>query len=229
MRSYGQYCPIARTSELFAERWTPILVRNLLAGCRTFSELLDGAPGISKALLTQRLQLLERHGVVVREPGSGRTPWLYALTEKGRALKAVTDAMGAWGAAWLELEPGALDPAYTLWATSKLVDASLLPEGGLVVGVQLTDRAKERWWLLLREPYSEVCSTYLGWEEDLHLTTDTETLSRWHLRHIELADARRVGRLQLEGSRSKVRSFLDALRPSPYAATSPEYEVTYGR
>jgi DNA-binding HxlR family transcriptional regulator len=228
MRSYGQYCPVARTSELLAERWTPILVRNLLAGCRTFGELLEGAPGISKALLTQRLQLLERHGIVVKEPGSGRTPWLYALTEKGRALKAVTDAMGEWGAAWLELEPGELDPAYTLWATAKLVEPSLIPGGRLVVGVQLTDRPKDRWWLLLREPYSEVCSTYLGWDEDLHLVTDTETLSRWNLRQIELADARRAGRLQLDGPRAKVRSFLGALRPSPYARTSPRYETTYG-
>ncbi len=55
MKSYGQYCPIARTSELFAERWTPIIVRNLGAGCRTFTQLREGAPGIPKALLAERL------------------------------------------------------------------------------------------------------------------------------------------------------------------------------
>src|SRR5712671_4815676 len=88
MKRYGQYCPIARTSELFAERWTPIIVRNLLTGCRTFAELQAGAPGISKALLAQRLDLLLRAGILTAEPvasGRGRS---YALTSKGRELKA---------------------------------------------------------------------------------------------------------------------------------------------
>ena len=71
MRTHGQYCPLARASELLAERWTLIIVRNLLAGCRTFGELLDGAPGISRALLAQRLALLEHYEVVVRESDRG--------------------------------------------------------------------------------------------------------------------------------------------------------------
>ena len=68
MRTYGQFCPIARASELIAERWTPIIVRNLLNGCRTFTEIRQGAPGISPALLAQRLETLERFGVVESEP-----------------------------------------------------------------------------------------------------------------------------------------------------------------
>src|SRR5512139_3890538 len=98
MKTYGQYCPIARASELLAERWTPILVRNLLAGCRTFTELRDGAPGIPKALLVERLALLERSGVVTREPHSRGRGWTYELTEAGRELNAVCDALGTWGA-----------------------------------------------------------------------------------------------------------------------------------
>ena len=84
MRTYGQYCPIARTSELLAERWTPIIIRNLLSGCRTFRELLDGAPGISKALLAQRLELLADHGILSREPSPSGRDGHYALTEQGR-------------------------------------------------------------------------------------------------------------------------------------------------
>ena len=109
MRTYGQYCPIARTSELLAERWTPIIIRNLLTGCRTFSELLQGAPGISKALLAQRLELLAAHGILIRQPSPSGRGGHYTLTDKGRELRAVTDAMGAWGARWLELEPHHID------------------------------------------------------------------------------------------------------------------------
>jgi DNA-binding HxlR family transcriptional regulator len=221
VRSYGQYCPIARTSELLAERWTPIIVRNLLAGCRTFGELLDGAPGISKALLAQRLELFERHGMITKSAvGPGVRRYVYDLTEKGRELKAVTDAMGVWGARWLEVEPQHVNPAYVLWATCKLVDVGLLPDAGLVVRVELADRP-ERLWLLLRQPYAEVCTAYLGWVEDLVIRTDSETLAHWHLRHLTYDDATRAGTLQIDGSRTAVRTFLRCLRPSPFAGTQP--------
>ena len=64
MRTYGQYCPIARGAEIFAERWTPLIVRNLSLGCGNFSEILEGAPGLSRTLLSQRLKQLERLGIV---------------------------------------------------------------------------------------------------------------------------------------------------------------------
>jgi DNA-binding HxlR family transcriptional regulator len=222
VRSYGQYCPIARTSELLAERWTPILIRNLLAGCRTFGELMDGAPGISKALLAQRLELFERHGLITKETADPRrSRCYYELTEKGRELKAITDAMGTWGARWLEVEPPHVNPTYVLWATCKLVDVELVPETGLVVRFDLADEPNRRLWMLLRRPYAEICSTYLGWEEDLIVRTDSETLAHWHLRHITYEDATRTGRLRIEGNRSAIRTFLRCLRPSPFAGTQP--------
>jgi DNA-binding HxlR family transcriptional regulator len=222
MRTYGQYCPIARTSELLAERWTPIIIRNLLAGCRTFTDLATGAPGMSRALLTQRLQLLERAGIVIKQrSGASARRYEYELTEKGRELKTITDAMGAWGARWLEVEPHHVSPEYVLWATCKLVDLDLVPEPGLVIRVDLVDDHPTRAWLVLRRPFAEVCTSYLGWEEDLLLRTDSETLAHWHLRHVSYEQATAAGRLQLDGSRTAVRTLLRALRPSPFAGTQP--------
>lgn len=220
MRSYGQYCPIARTSELLAERWTPIIIRNLLAGCRTFGEVMDGAPGISKALLAQRLELLERHGVVTKRTDTRSRRTSYELTDKGRELKAVTDAMGTWGARWLEVEPQHVSPEYVLWATCKLVDIDLVPTAGLVARVELTDDPRQL-WMLLRQPYAEICTAYLGWPEDLIVRTDCETLAHWHLRHLSYKDAARSGRLSIEGNRTSVQAFLRCLRPSPFAGTQP--------
>lgn len=218
MKSYGQYCPIARTSELLSERWTPILIRNLLTGCRTFSELLAGAPGISRALLSQRLALLERAGIVTAQRGArGGRVRSYELTEKGRALKAVTDAMGAWGAQWLELEREHVEPGYVLWATSRLVDLDRLPPGGLVVRFDLADRPADHFWMLLRRPSPELCSSHPGGTEDLVVETDAETLARWHLRTLTYADAVADGRLRIDGSERDRRHFLRALRPSPFA------------
>jgi DNA-binding HxlR family transcriptional regulator len=223
VRTYGQYCPIARTSELIAERWTPILIRNLLAGCRTFNELLDGAPGMSKALLMQRLAQLEHHGIIEKavEAGPRRPRWKYTLTEKGRELKTVTDAMGHWGARWLEVEPQHADAAYVLWATCKLVDPDRIPDGGLVARIELEDRPKDRFWLVIRQPRAELCSAYLGWDEDIVVSTDSETLAHYHLRHLTYADAARLGRMRIQGTRANVKSFLGCIRPSPFAGTQP--------
>src|SRR3954454_15282212 len=98
VRTYGQYCPIARGSEIFAERWTPIIVRNLLMGCETFTEIQRGAPGIPRSLLAQRLALLERHGIVERHPNVNGRGSRYGLTETGAELAPVCFALGEWGA-----------------------------------------------------------------------------------------------------------------------------------
>ena len=215
MRTYGQYCPLARASELLAERWTLIIVRNLLAGCRTFGELLDGAPGISRALLAQRLALLEQYEVVVRETDPrGRVRCRYALTERGRELRAVVAVLGEWGARWLELEPHHSDPAYILFATSRLVDVERAPAHGLVVRFELDER---RYWLLVRPPRAEVCTSYPGRAEDLVARTHSEVLPRCHLRQTTFAQAEHAGRLEIDGPRDTVRAFLDCVRPSPFA------------
>src|SRR6266536_4825138 len=110
MRTYGQYCPIARTSELLAERWTIIILRNILVGCQTFNEIADGAPGLSRGLLSKRLRELERAGIVEirRKPdGPGST---YEPTEAGRELTQVMRALQRWGSKWADLTPEQAHP-----------------------------------------------------------------------------------------------------------------------
>ena len=93
MRGYGQYCPIALAAQIFAERWAPIIVRNLHLGCHRFNEILDGAPGLPRSVLSQRLRLLERAGVVTRtEAGRSTT---YRLTASGLELADVGLALSA--------------------------------------------------------------------------------------------------------------------------------------
>jgi len=218
MRTYGQFCPVARTSELLAERWTPIIVRNLLTGCRTFTEIRQGAPGIPPALLTKRLSTLERAGIVAREPLPAGRGWSYRLTEQGQELKAVCDAMGQWGARWLEIEPHHQDPAYVLWATTKLVNADMLPDRTVVVRFELTDPPGDRYWMLLRKPIPELCTRGTGYVEDIIARTDAASLIDIHLRRISFSQAQQAGRLLLEGPRQLTDAFMTWLRPSPYAA-----------
>ncbi len=221
MKTYGQYCPIARTSELFAERWTPIIVRNLLAGCRTFTQIREGAPGIPKALLAERLAMLARYGVVERRANPNKRGALYELTESGRELKAVCDAMGEWGARWLELEPSHLDPAYVLWATCRLVDVAKVPRAGVVVRFELTDAPGQPFWMLLQQPRAELCTAYPGRPEDLIVTTDAATLVECNLRRITFQEARRAGRFLMDGVPALVEAFPTWVQPSPFAYVSP--------
>lgn len=225
MRDYGQFCPIARSSELLAERWTPVIVRNLLNGCRTFSEIRQGAPGIPPALLTQRLLLLERYGVLVRnskESGRGAT---YDLTEMGRALGPVCDALGQWGARWLEMEPRHLDPAFILWATVKLVDVDALPTGTTTVRVRLSDHPAQSYWMLLRRPQPELCTRSVGLVEDLLCDTDSSTLVDLHLHRLTYPRAVRAGRLRFEGAPALQRGFAHWFRASPFADYVPGHHA----
>jgi DNA-binding HxlR family transcriptional regulator len=221
VREYGQFCPIARSSELLAERWTPIIIRNLLNGCRTFNEIRQGAPGISTALLTQRLDVLERHGVLRRTVKSSGRGVTYELTEMGQALRAVMDAMGQWGARWLEIQPHHLDPAYVLWATLKLIDVDRIPAETTVIRFELRDRPAEGHWMILRRPQPELCTRPSGYAEDLVCRTDSATLVDLHLKRLSYPAAVRDGRVELIGPPRLTRAFRSWFRTSPFADFVP--------
>jgi len=126
--------------------------------------------------------------------------------------------MGWWGARWLELHAHDTDAAYVLWATCRLVELDKLPRDGLVVRIELADRPKDQFWMLLRRPQPEICSTHPGQSEDLLVQTDSETLARWHLRHISYEEAAKTGRMRVEGPSSYVKAFIGCIRASPFAA-----------
>jgi len=208
VRGYGQYCPVTRAAEVFAERWTPVIVRNMLLGCQSFAQIADGAPGMSRTLLTQRLRHLERCGIVERRPSPRGRGSVYLLTDAGRELEEVCMALGTWGARWAELGPEHLDAYTVLWATCRrMTTEGGLPERRVVVRFELRDGPKRRFWLILQRPEAEVCLKPPGFEEDLVVTTDVETLTKWHMGWTSLDDARRAGRFVLEGPRELVRAF----------------------
>jgi DNA-binding HxlR family transcriptional regulator len=133
VRTYGQYCPIARGAEIFAERWTPLIIRNLYVGCGSFSEILEGAPGLSRTLLSQRLKQLERLGVVQSAPKSDGRGHHYELTSAGRDLFTVCQSLGEWGARWLEIAPEHLDPFVALWSMCNALRRDRLPDRRVVI------------------------------------------------------------------------------------------------
>lgn len=223
VRSYGQrYCPIARASELFAERWTPIIVRNLLLGCSTFGEILDGAPGISRSLLAQRLKELERHGIVTREPLPRGRGGRYSLTAAGWELHAVCDALGTWGARWLEVAPKELDPGIVLWAVAKCMDRTALPDERVVVRFDLRGMS-QRFWLLVQQPEPELCRKHPGYEEDVIVTADPAGLAEWHMGRLSWRQATSRGLIDVAGPPRLTRAFARWGGQTPFAGVTPQY------
>jgi DNA-binding HxlR family transcriptional regulator len=208
MRTYGQYCPIARAAEVFAERWTPLIVRNIRAGCETYSEILAGAPGLSHTLLTQRLRHLSALGIIAATPKINGLGVRYTLTDAGRDLWPVLSALGAWGEKWIELRDEHTNPRFLLWtwSTTYLARANL-PDRRVVVRFDLADRpAGERAiWLVVQPTDAEVCTKPPGYPDDLVVWTDTMTLARWHTRQIEWPHALRSGQIRVTGPRALAR------------------------
>ena len=222
MRTYGQYCPIARGAEIFAERWTPLIIRNLHLGCATFGEIIEGAPGLSHTLLTQRLNQLERLGIVESAPKAHGRGHRYRLTRSGQDLFNVCESLGEWGARWLELAPENLDPYVALWSMGNALRRDRLPSRRVVIGFEFTGfRPNERYWLLLEHGEAEICKTYSGLDEDLHITADAETFVKWHAGQTSWAAAVRASQIKLEGPTWLVRAFPTWNRRSMFAHIKP--------
>ena len=151
MRGYGQFCPVALGAEVFAERWTPLILRELLAGSHRFSELQRGLPGIPRALLTQRLGSLQRAGLVERRPARAGRGFEYHLSPAGLSFSPVVEALGRWGYQWAaeQLRPDNLDAGLLMWFLRRRVQVDRLPAEQVTVQFEFRDADKRCFWLVL--------------------------------------------------------------------------------
>ena len=151
MPGYGKFCPVSMGAEVVADRWTPLILRELILGSTRFNDIARGLPGISRSLLVQRLKHLERKGVLERWPtGTGRGSD-YRLTPAGKDLENVVIALGEWSVHWLynEMEPRAIDPITLTWWMHHRVDVASLPPGRTVVQFDYTEPARVTAWIVL--------------------------------------------------------------------------------
>ncbi len=209
MKSYGQFCSVARALDLLGERWTLLIVRELLSGSHRFAELQRGIPRISRTMLSARLRELADAGVIDRREGAGAGPE-YRLTPAGLELAGVVRELGTWGQRWLprDLQPGELDPHALVWDIRRRVRQDALPARPLVVRIELTDvrGPASRHFLLLRQSEVSLCSFNPGFPEELCLRADRRTLIGWWRGDLTLRQALAAG-LTLEGRREWIRAF----------------------
>jgi DNA-binding HxlR family transcriptional regulator len=228
MQKYQQYCPVARASEILADRWTPLIVRELVLGSHRFNEIERGLPGISRSLLVSRLRDLEDSGVVERLPRAQSKTTEYHLSDAGRDLKTVIEALGAWGVRWAFAEPRLeeLDAGLLVWKIHQRIDRELLPETRTVVEFDFTGPRGRRVWLLLERREVSVCVTPPGFDSDLIVRADLAFFYRLWLGHIGYDAAIRCGDVVVEGIPALAKQLPRWLMWSPMARFVREREQT---
>ena len=199
MRTYAQYCPVVRAVEVLGERWTLLIIREMLTGARRFNELARGLPGLSRALLSRRLRQLVAAGLV-RRVADG-----YELTLAGEELRPLVFGLAEWGArhAFGDPRPEELDPETLMWWFHGRIDASEVDRRA-VVQVEIADRAR-RFWLVIEPGDASVCYADPGFDIDAVLRSDLATLYRMWAGETDLLDAVKAGSIELSGPRWIVR------------------------
>ena len=203
--SYGQFCPVAVACEVLTERWTPLVLRELLAGSRRFNDLQRGVPMMSPSLLTKRLRTLERAAIVERVGGE------YVLTAAGGELRPIIEGIGEWGQRWSrgQLDDERLDAALLMWDIHRRIDSGSVPAGRLVVHFQLggSPRAKSRFWLVLEDGQVDLCLSDPGHEVDLTVRGHLRDIAAYWTGRADIGELVRGGALDLDGPPRLVRAF----------------------
>jgi DNA-binding HxlR family transcriptional regulator len=202
MKTYGQFCPLAQAAQLLCERWTLLVVRELIAGSTRFNELQRGVPLMSPSLLSRRLRQLEQAGVLERRRSAEGAA--YELTDAGRELQPIVEQFGAWGHRWVRsrLERPDLDAGLLMWDMRRTVDAKQFPSRRVVVQFNYPDapRGARDWWLVSEQGETDLCLQDPGYEVDLLIRSPLRTMCAVWTCQLGFAEARRRGGLELLGN-----------------------------
>jgi DNA-binding HxlR family transcriptional regulator len=224
-QGYGQFCPVALASELLAERWTLLIVRELLAGAQRFNEIRRGVPRLSPTLLRQRLQSLELAGVLERQPRARGRAGGYRLTGAGRALKPVVVSIGEWGQRWArDIRPDDLDPGWLVWGMHRRLNLAAMPPGRTVIEIEFTDapRTQRRFWLVHCAGEVQVCLKDPGYEIAVHLAARVRALAEVWRGIRSLREALGSGAIRVSGATHYRRALPHWLLLSSFAAIRRE-------
>jgi len=212
VQGYGQYCPISRALDVLGERWTMIIIRDLLVGTTRFNDLARGLPGLSRTLLSKRLRQLEQAELVERIDGQ------YFLTEMGRDLEPVVFGLGSWGAKWAlgDPRPAELDAQLLVWWMHTRLDTSHLPDRRFVLHICFTDDRRQ-FWIVVEPAGPSVCMSDPGFEVDVTMSSDVNSLYQVWLGRIPVREAVARGQLTFIGPTALVRRMPNVLELSPVA------------
>lgn len=224
MSIYGQFCPIAKSAEVLGERWTLLLIRELLLGSTRFSELQRGLAKMSPSLLTKRLKELEAAQLISKTKITGQKGYEYYLTKAGLDLEPLVMEMAKWGMKWVSdsLSDAELDAELLMWDICRNIKTDRLPASRAVVKLFLTDATSLKdWWIVIHGDDTDLCTENPGHEPDIYVTSSSRTLTQIWLGDRTWKCVDEEGDIKLIGSRPLINTIHEWLGYSSTAALNP--------
>jgi DNA-binding HxlR family transcriptional regulator len=227
MARFAEYCPVAVGVDVLGDRWTPLVIRELLVGASGFNEIHRGIPRISRTLLAQRLRQLERRGLVRSEHGDPGRPGRYTLTPAGKSLAPIVRAIGQWAAEWIFGDPTEEDSdgLSLMWRAHQLVIAAKLPRQRTVVHMTLTGAGAAEGWLDIQGGVVTVCMDDPGYDIDLTIQADTGQMQRWLIGLVPFRDLIANGHARVLGPSRLIRAFPTWFDTTRYAESLHRAEL----
>lgn len=216
MKPYGQFCPLAQATQLLCERWTLLVVRELIAGSRRFNELQRGMPLMSPTMLSTRLKQLAEAGVITLSGSKGNSA--YRLTPAGMELRPIVELLGVWGHRWARsrLDDDDLDAGLLMWDMRRSVDAALFPDERIVVQFEYPDapQGARDWWLVSENGEIDLCLNDPGHEVDVMIKASLKAMTAVWICERKFNDAVNTGDIQVMGAPRLTARLQDWLRSS---------------
>jgi len=224
MTQYGQFCPVAKATEVVGEKWTLLIVRELLLGTTRFNDFQRALSRISPTLLTKRLKFLEEKGIVLRKRVPGQRGHEYRLTVAGKELAPLIEGLAVWGMRWArgQMTDDELDVEFLMWELQRRINTQQLPTGQTVLCFVFDELEQfNTWWLVIAGDAVDLCTEDPGKEVDLYVTSSVRTLAEVWDGALDVRHALRQGLIQTHGLRPLVKNLPDWLGICPYADIRP--------
>jgi DNA-binding HxlR family transcriptional regulator len=209
MVDYGQFCPVAKATELIGERWTILIIRELVLGTHRFNDFQRALSRISPALLTKRLKDLEKAGIIVKKAQQGRRGFQYFLTPAGRQLSPIIEHLATWGMRWArgQLTDEELDIEFLMWEVQRRLDTEALPDGETVLCFIFEELTQfKSWWIVINGDDVDLCTKNPGKDVDLYISSTVRTMVEVWEGEVGLQTARRKKLLKANGNAQLVKT-----------------------
>ena len=223
MKGYGQFCPVAKATEVLGEKWTPLIIRELMTDDQSFNNLRKGVPLMSPSLLSARLKTLERAGVIERNKTDAGVS--YSLTDAGGELAPVIEQLGVWGQRWArsDMSKKDLDPSLLMWDAHRRIDTTYFPDGRSVLRFEFVDYPSKfrLWWLVVTDGEVDICLKDPGHEVTLYIQSTLKSMTQVWMGDMSVAKAAREKLLKIKGDATLKKTIASWIGCSSLAGIKP--------
>ena len=221
---YGQFCPVAKATELLGERWMLLIVRELFLGSHRYSEFQRALSRISPSLLTKRLKQLEQAGIVVRKSQRGRKGVEYYLTPAGKELGPLIEHLAVWDMRWArgQLKDDELDVEFLMWDIQRRLQLDHLPDGETIICFIFDDIDQfKSWWLVVRDGSVDLCTDNPGLDVDLYVSSTLRDMVEVWEGDVKIKTAQRKQLIRTQGNTGLAKTMPNWLGINLYANVRP--------